>query len=207
MHARSTTLTAEPTSVDDGIADVRETVMPAVLAMDGCLGLSMLCDYASGRCILTTAWQSHEAMTATRDRVRDLRERATARFGGRSSDVEEWEIAALHRLEPAGEESRARVTWGRVDPARTDRVVDAFRRGIVPRMDEVPGFCSLSLLVARTSGRMSLTAVYTDGRALAASRERVADLREDFRRRMGMEVSEVAEFDLVLHHMHVPELV
>ncbi len=207
MHARSTTLIADPTTVDDGIADIRDTVLPTVLDMDGCIGLSMLCDYATGRCIVTTAWESEEAMAATRDRVRDLRDRATARFGGRSSDVEEWEIAVVHRRQPAGDDSCARVTWSRVDPSRLDRVIDAFRTGIVPRMDEVPGFCSLSLLVDRGTGQMSLTAVYADREAMAASRDRVMGMREDFRRQLDMEVTEVAEFDLVLHHLHVPELV
>ena len=73
MYARSTTVTADRTRIDDGIADVRENVMPAVLDMDGCVGVSMLCDRDSGRCIVTTAWESEEAMAATRERVRAMR--------------------------------------------------------------------------------------------------------------------------------------
>ena len=40
MYARSTTVRGNPDAVDEGIAYVRDTVMPAVQQMDGCVGLS-----------------------------------------------------------------------------------------------------------------------------------------------------------------------
>ncbi|WP_040339816.1 antibiotic biosynthesis monooxygenase [Candidatus Blastococcus massiliensis] len=207
MYARSTTLTADPTRMDDGIADVRDNVMPAVLDMEGCTGLSMLCDPPSGRCIVTTAWDSEEAMAATRDRVGHLRDRAAERFGATAPQVQEWEIAAMHRLHPAGDDACARVTWSRCEPGRVADVLDAFRTAMVPRMDDVPGFCSLSLMVDRQTGMSSLTSVYTDRAAMNGSSELVRRMREDFITQMGMELVDMAEYDVVLHHLRVPELV
>ncbi|RBY97959.1 hypothetical protein DQ237_03440 [Blastococcus sp. TF02-8] len=207
MHARTTTITADPTRMDDGIADVRDSVLPAVSDMDGCIGLSMLCDRDSGRVIVTTAWQSEDAIAGTRERVRALRDRATRQFGATDAEVREWEIGAVHRLHPAGDDACARVTWSRVDPATIERVLEVFRTDLIPRMDEMPGFCSLSLLLDPRSGDNSLTAVYADRRALEASRQRAMYIRDEFRRALHMSATEVAEFDLVLHQLRVPELV
>ena len=207
MYARTTTLTADPMRMDAGIADVRDNVMPAVSGMDGCIGLSMLCDRDTGRCIVTTAWETEEAMAATRERVRAMRERAADQYGAPAPEVQEWEIAMMHRMHTAGDDSCARVTWCRMDPAGMDRMIDTFRTALMPRIDQLPGFCSCSMLVDRQTGACSLTAVYTDRSAMDASRGQVMDMRETFRREMGMEVTEVAEFDLVLHHLRVPELV
>lgn len=207
MYARSNDLMADPSRMDDGIADVRDNVMPAVLEMDGCVGISMLCDRDIGRCIVTTAWETAEAMAASRDRVGAMRERATEQFGSRRTEVQEWEIAAMHRLHPATDDACARVTWSRTDPANADRMIDAFRMGIVPQVDEIPGFCSLSLMVDRQTGMGSLTSVYADRAALDASRDQVAGMREEFAGRMLMQVTDVAEFEVVLHHLRVPELV
>ena len=207
MNARTTTVLADKNRMDAGIADVRDNVMPAVTGMDGCIGLSMLCDRESGRCIVTTAWESEEAMAATRDRVMQMRARAVEQFGGKDAEVQEWEIAVMHRLHAAGDDSCARVTWTRIDPAQMDRMIDNFRTTIVPALDGVPGFCSLSMLIDRQTGMGSLTAVYIDRQALEASREQIKGMREEFSAQTGMDVTEVAEFDLVLHQLRVPELV
>ena len=207
MHARSTTLKADPGRMDAGIAAVRDTVLPTVSGMDGCVGLSMLCDRDTGRCIVTTAWQDEEAMAATAEGVRRMREQATEQFGAGEPEVREWEIAAMHRLHPAGDDACARVTWSRVDPARVDDVLGVFRTDLIPRMDEMPGFRSLSLLIDRQSGDNSLTAVYADRTSMVASRQRAMYIRDEFRRGLRMAATDVAEFDLVLHHLHVPEVV
>ncbi len=207
MYARTTTLTADPMRMDAGIADVRDNVMPAVSGMDGCIGLSMLCDRDTGRCIVTTAWENEEAMAATRERVRAMRERAADQFGAPAPEVQEWEIAMMHRMHTAGDDSCARVTWSRVDPAQVDRVLEVFRSDLIPRMDGMPGFCSLSLLLDRETGDNSLTAVYADRRSLEASRQRAMYIRDEFRRRLRMAATDVAEFDVVLHQLRVPEMV
>ncbi len=207
MYARTTTLMADKNRTDAGIADVRDNVMPAVTGMDGCIGLSMLCDRDSGRCIVTTAWESEEAMAATRDRVMQMRARAVEQFGGHDPEVKEWEIAAVHRLHPATDDSCARVGWSRIDPSRTEETLDAFRSSIIPRMDDVPGFCSMSLLIDRQTGEGSVTAVYADRASLDATRDQITRMRDEFASRMGVELTDEAEFDVVLHHLRVPELV
>lgn len=207
MYARTTTVMADLQRMDDGIADVRDNVMPAISGMDGHVGISMLCDRDSGRCIVTTAWASEEAMAATRAGVMQMRARATEQFGASESQVQEWEIAVMHRLHPTPDDACARVTWTRSDPAHADRMIDAFRMGIVPKVDEMPGFCSLSLMIDRQTGLGSLTSVYADRAALDASRDQVAGMREEFAGQMLMKVTDVAEFEVVLHHLRVPELV
>ena len=77
MYARSSTFQARPESIDEGIAFVRDEVMPTASDMDGCIGLSLICDRDSGRCIATTAWSTEDAMTASEQywNVRYLRRR------------------------------------------------------------------------------------------------------------------------------------
>jgi len=207
MYARTTTINADPTRLDEGMADVRENVMPSVADMPGYTGLSMLCDRDSGRCIVTTGWQDADSMTGTRDRVKAMRDHAAERFRSRHTEVQEWEIAVMHRLHGATDDSCARVLWSHVDPARTEQTLDAFRTAIIPRMDDVPGFCSLSLLIDRDNGRGSLTTVYTDRAAMDATRTLISAMRDEFTGQMGVMVTEEAEFDVVLHSLRVPELV
>jgi hypothetical protein len=205
MYARSTTVHADPQRIDDGIAHVRTEIMPAVQSMPGCMGLSMLCARDSGRCIVTTSWDSEESMSASRDAVMPMRERATEVMGG-SFDVQEWEIAVLHRAHQAPEGACCRVTWTRGDPARMEEMVETFRTGLIPRLDDIPGFCSVSDMVDRHTGMSVLTATYDDRASLERSAEAVRGMREQFTGEMGLEVMDMAEFELVIHHLRVPEM-
>jgi heme-degrading monooxygenase HmoA len=207
MYARTTTITAHPKRMHEGIADVRDNVMPAVAEMDGYTGLSMLVDRTSGRCIVTTGWESEEAIAASREKVLEMRKRTADRFGTRDTEVQEWEIAVVHRLHHATDDSCARVGWSRTDPARTEEALAAVRSRIVPAMDDVPGFCSMSLLIDRQKGLGSITTVYTDRAALDATRDMMSAMRDEFASQTGVEVTEEAEFDVVLHSLRVPELV
>jgi quinol monooxygenase YgiN len=192
--------------VESGIAYVKDSVMPQVRAMDGCLGLSLIADRESGRCIVTTAWRDEAAMRATAEAVMPLREKAASMFGGETS-VDEWEVAYLHRDHRSGDGACTRVTWTEGDPATMDRAIDTFKGSIMPRVEMLDGFCSASMLVDRTSGRCCVTASYDSTEAMAKARDAAMGLRADLAEQTGMRITEVAEFELALAHLDVPELV
>jgi len=174
--------------------------------MDGCIGLSMLCDRDSGRCIATTAWETEEAMHNSESGLHAMRQRYAEMLGG-PAEVQEWEIAVLHRTQPAPEAACCRVIWTRGDPANQERSVDAFRMSLLPRLEELPGFCSISLLVDPENGRSVTATVYENRDAMNRAAETAKPMREEFTRQVGSEILEVAEFDLVLAHLRVPETV
>jgi len=206
MYARSTTTSGNPQSIDDAMAYMRDEVMPAVQAMDGCIGMSMLADRDSGRCIATTAWESEEAMHNSESGVHDMRMRY-AEMMGASPEVQEWEIAVLHRKHNAPDGAACRVLWGRGDPANAEHMLDTFRMSLLPRLEELPGFCSVSMMINRDSGLSTSAVVYETRDAMQRATEMGRALREEFNQQMGSEITEVAEFDLAVAHLRVPETV
>lgn len=207
MYARSNTIQAQLSSIDAGIAFMRDEVMSELGGMPGWVGLSLLVDRESGRCIVTTAWESENAMHDSASRVRQLRNRARDIFGGDGPLIEEWEIAALHRLHHAGEGACARVTWTRADADRIDSAISVFRSMAMPAMEQMDGFCSVSLMVDRTAGRGVSCATFDSAEALARTAQEAADMRARAAEQAGIAVTEVAEFELALAHLRVPELV
>ncbi len=205
MYARSTTIRANPESIEQGIAHIRDDVMPTVLGMEGCNGISMLVDRVSGRCIVTTAWQSKEAMDATAEQVRPLRDRAAELLGGRPQ-VDQWEIAAMHRDHTSAPGACVRATWLRTQPDRLDRVVDTFRMVILPTVQELDGFCSASLMVDRTEGYAVGSVTFDSREAMERSRAQTEDMRQRATRESGAEIMEVGEFELAVAHLRVPEM-
>ena len=206
MYARTTTLRGDPQAVDDLIATVRDEVLPGLIQLEGCVGLSLLVDRDAGRAIATSAWETEDAMRASAESVRPLRDRAAQAFGG-TPEIQEWEIAVLHRAHHIGDGACARVVWTRTAPGNLDAVIGAYRDSLMPWWEQTEGFCSNSFLVDRQTGRCSSTVVFESREAMAQTRDQFTTLREEFVKRMDMEITEVAEFDMALAHLRVPETV
>jgi heme-degrading monooxygenase HmoA len=207
VHARSTTVQAQPSSIDAGIAYIRDEVMPAVQAIDGCVGISMLVDRASGRCIITTAWETREAMRESAEKVRQLRDRGAVDLGGNEAKVEEWEIAVLHRDHPAGAGGCARAMWVKVDPAMWDQNHEYFKTSVLPDLEKLDGFCSASLLVDQATGRHVTTVTFDNREAMERNREQALAQKTANMPKAGVEDIDEGEFELVLAHLRVPESV
>ena len=205
MHARTTTLDTRPGALEEGLTYIRDEVFGAVTSMPGCLGMSVVADRDSGRCIATSAWQFEDAMRASEAAVSPLRAKAAELFGS-APQVEEWEIEFMHRDPPSGAGACVRSTCIKGDPADLDRAIDVFRLTAMPAIQEYEGFCSASLLVNRTTGRALVTVAYDSRSGLDRSRERANAVRERTVNEMNASVQEVREFDLVMAHLHAPEM-
>jgi hypothetical protein len=206
MFARSTIIMGEPARLDEGIAYVRDEVMPTVTSLDGCVGLSMLVDRGSGQCIVTSSWDSPETMRASNLHLAPMRARG-GQIMGAPPEVDEWEVAVMHRDHTTPEGSCCRVTWMRVNKGDIDRGIGLYRAAMLPEMETLPGFCSASLLVNRDVGRAVNTTTYDSPEALDASRERSWTIRDAGVRDAGVDVLDVLECELVLAHLRLPELV
>ena len=206
MFVRTTEVQADPSKIDDGIAVVRDEVFPAVSAMEGCVGMSLLANRESGRCIATTAWQSLEDAMASADKVVSLRSRAEQSMNSSGSEVHQWEVAVVHRDHAAPQAACARLTWLSGDPGTADRTIDIYRMAVLPRLEEMEGFCSASLMIDREAGRAVGTVVFDDERSMDASSSDARGIRDKVASELGATVERVDEMEMVFAHLHVPEM-
>lgn len=206
MFVRTTEVQADPAKLEDGIAIVRDEIFPAVSEMDGCAGMSLLVNRAAGRCIATTAWRSEDAMAQSAERVMPLRNRAEEGLGASESDVLQWEVAVVRRDHAAPEGACARLTWLSGDAETMDRAIDTYRMGVLPRVREMGGFCSASLMIDRHAGRAVGTVAFDSREDLEATRDQAKSIRERVADELGATVDDVEEMEIAFAHLHVPEM-
>jgi heme-degrading monooxygenase HmoA len=199
VYARSTTFQGMPGNVEAGISFIRNEAAPMLARAEGCRGLSMLVDRETGLCIATSAWETEAAMHAGDQQLRPLRDRGRDILGG-SLQLDEWEVAVMHRTHHG---ECCRVSWLQGDLAS---MTETFRVGILPALEQTPGFCSASLLVNRSSGLGCATTVWESRAAMEASRASADDLRSRTASDANGEIVEVHEFDLAYAHLHLPEM-
>ncbi|MFZ2176639.1 MAG: hypothetical protein WAW17_21875 [Rhodococcus sp. (in: high G+C Gram-positive bacteria)] len=205
VYARSTTIHAHPSFIDVGIKHMRDTVMPVLADMGGCAGLSLLVDRDSGRCIATSSWMDEESLRASEGPVHHLREHTAEVFHGDTA-VTRWDIALLHRDHPSQRGACVRVSWFKVEPGHVDHAVDVFKMASLPSMQELDGFCSASLLVDHAAGRMVSSVTFDSTETMRGNTEQLEAVTAAANHEAATETIEVAEFELAIAHLHVPEM-
>jgi len=135
-------------------------------------------------------------MRASTEQVREIGERAREVIGG-SVEVEEWEIAVMHRTQHA---ECCRVSWLQGD---IDAMTEALRVRILPELEQVHGFCSVSLLVNRSSGLGCVTTAWESRAAMEASRAQAGNMRSLAASEARGDIVDVHEFELAFAHLHV----
>ena len=199
MYARSTTFQGSPANIDAGIAFVENEAGPALAKIDGCRGLSMLVDRETGHCIATSSWDSREAMHASEEQLRPIRDRGREILGG-TMQVDEWEIVVMHRTHHG---ECCRVSWLEGD---LDAMTETFRTDILPRLEQTSGFCSASLMANRSTGLGCATTVWESREAMEASRSAADEMRRQVADDAGGQIIDVHQLDLAYAHLHVPEM-
>jgi hypothetical protein len=199
VYARSATFHGVPGNVDAGITFVRTELAPVLARTAGCRGLSMLVDRRCGQCIVTTSWESEWAMYAGDGELRPFRERARHILGG-SAHMDEWEIVVMHRTDHG---ASCRVSWLEGD---VEAITEGFRVEILPGLERAAGFCSVSLLVNRTTGLGCATTVWEAEATMAASRPSADEIHRRIADDAQGRIVDVHEFDLAYAHLHIPEL-
>ena len=206
VYARSATIQTQPSSIDAGIAFIRDEGMPALREMAGCIGVSLLVNRQSGRCIVTTAWETDEARRAGAERMAPMRDRAAEMLGG-TANVEQWEIATLHRDHHSPDGAGVLATWVRVPPDQVDQGIEYYKSSVLPRLENLDGFCSASLLVDRASGRAVSSTTFDSVDAMERNRDQITALKATSMPEARAEELDECAFELALAHLRVPELV
>jgi quinol monooxygenase YgiN len=205
MYARSTTVQGDPGALDEAIAYVGEKEFTAITAIPGCVGLSMLADRENGRVIVSSAWADEKALKASKETVRPMQDRLMQMLRADDALIQSWDVAVLHREKPSGDGARAQVTWSRIAPSNMDTLLNAYRGSMLARLQELPGFCSLSLVIDRKEGRIVSVTSFDSAATCEQTRKPARGFREEFAQAVGARIVDVAEMDVTVAHLHVPD--
>jgi hypothetical protein len=205
MYVRATTINADPARLDEGIAFVRDNVVPAVSTLPGNLGLSMFVDRESGTSSVSTAWETEKARADADSVLTPLRAKGIRILGGGTPVTELFELAVIDRLRPAEPGFCNRITRVTIDPSNVEEAIDAYTSSTLHDLQLLDGYCSAVLLVDRVRG-LGVVSVTFDNRAhLEASRPRAEEIRRTGLAKAGAEVSDVREAEIVIAGIRLPQ--
>ena len=151
----------------------------------GYVGLSLLVDRESGRCIATSAGNPRRQCARAPNRRRRFADSAVQMFGGARR-------RSTSGRSPSCIATTARATvpacgprGSRCRPDQFDQAIDFYRTSVLPAIEELEGFCSASLMVDRETGRAVSSATFDSREAMERNRDQARALRNARTRETG----------------------
>ena len=197
MFVRSMYITTDPADVDPA-TEVIPKAVPGMLAdQPGYQGIGMFADRTVGKILTGSWWETEQALKDSDTNLRDRRTEMLARF---VSTITTMNLEAVAYTRPASATSGGfRLQRMAFAPGQGDRIAQAFKEVGMPRLQDLDGFQSASLLMDRERGMAGVGTFFQDMDALAASRGPQAAIRKAAFEQMkeGVQLLALEEFEVV----------
>jgi heme-degrading monooxygenase HmoA len=101
MHARQSTIQGKPAQLEAGIKNFNEQILPAIRQLKGFTGAQFLADRKSGKAVITTFWETEQALRDSEAKANDLRRTAAEQVGSTAAPlVERFEVVMTDIKQP-----------------------------------------------------------------------------------------------------------
>lgn len=199
MHVRVNTVTGA-TAIDEGIAVLRDTVVPELTAAKGFRGITVSGNRDTGDVGILGLWDSIEDLEASESTVAKVRQQTMAALGGSiTTRIMELAVSVVADTPPAVG-NPLRIVSIQVDPARVDEQVQFFKEQVLPEMQATAGFRGVRNMIDRSTGEGVVGTIWSDVAAMQASEARNAERREQARAR-GVEISDPTYREVLFMHL------
>src|SRR5690348_4835921 len=151
MYLRVTAFKSEPGKLDEGIAFLKNKIIPSLSKAPGYMGATCIVDREKSEGAASTLWESLEAMNNAEQLGQQARSQSSEATGLEVVDVDRFEITVLEMASPTPQvPSFSRLITAYGDPNKTDKVVEMLRGGLA-KIKQQPGFTAFAAGVNRAT--------------------------------------------------------
>jgi hypothetical protein len=194
----------EPANVEDVVEFVRDQVQPLVDDRPGSRGVALWCNAGAGVVVLLTAWEDVGALQDSDSDLAEVADQVSGLLEANQHRVEVLESLVMFQRHPDEPGHWTRLTETSSPVERTEENIALFTSEVLPAIRRITGTNSIYLLVNRDRGHAISAVTYTSRETLNGSRARAARLREESIERLGAEVTNVLEVEVVIVGIRPP---
>jgi heme-degrading monooxygenase HmoA len=156
--------------MDQGVAFLRNMVIPELLGQKGFRGVTASGNRSTGEFGILGLWETLEDLDASDSTVSKLRADVMKVLGGEIV-VQTMEQTYVHVGQPQDTVGCPLViVRSTMDPDQVDEHLATFRSEVAPAIEATPGLVALRQLVNRTTGQGTVGTVWTDEKSMQAGR-------------------------------------
>jgi heme-degrading monooxygenase HmoA len=196
MFVRIVYATGDPGKIDQAAEGLNTEGRRLLADQPGYRGFGLFVDRDLGKLLVSTWWETEEAREGSNDRLRQRRAEILEPFAATVA-VDNYEAVVLHTAQQPGTGAAMRMTRVEFDPSDAELFADTFGSTVLPKLETLPGLARATLMLDKARGRGLVGAIFTDRKALAASRAGQASARHEGTAKAHVTVIGLEEFDVV----------
>lgn len=191
MFVRISTVTGAR-NFDDGLAFIRDTVVPAVRQQQGYSGLSASADRDNGVMAVLTLWRDQASRDSSESGVSKVRDEAQRIIGGTMA-VELYEEVLFEAAAPLREGAALMVRKTSMDPSSVEDNLAYFRAEVLPQIKAHAGFLAVRQMINRETGEGLVGVAFEDRQSLRAAADARAEERRAEAESRGVRLEPISE--------------
>jgi heme-degrading monooxygenase HmoA len=204
MYLRVTAFKSEPGKLEEGIAFLKNKIIPSISKAPGYLGATCIVDREKGEGAASTLWESLEAMNNAEQLGQQARTQSSEATGMEVVDIDRFEITVLEMASPTPQvPSYTRLITAYSDPKKADKVTEMVRQ-VVPKIKEQPGFQAFSAGINRATGRGFTVSNWATAEQREASNTATASMRQPVADAGAMYGLQIQNFETVVAEIKAP---
>ena len=177
MYGRLTRIEGTPAEIKEGVRTFEQNVAGTARDLPGNLGIVLMANPEEGKAVGITYWADENALKASGDAMKRVRESSTQAAGTRIASVDTGEIISMERVGEPKAHTFIRLNTLHGKPDQIEAATSAYQKNVLPVLKSLKGFRAATMAANPESGKIWVSSVWETAEDREASDAKLKDLR------------------------------
>jgi heme-degrading monooxygenase HmoA len=177
MYGRLTQIEGTPAEIEEGVRSFEQNVARTAREIPGNQGIVLMVNAPEGKALGITYWADENALKASADAMKRVRESSTQTAGTRIAGVDTAEVLSMESTGEPKAHTFARLNTLQGKPEQIGAAHAAYQKDVLPLLKSLKGFKAAIFSANAESGKIWVSSIWETAQDREASEGQVMDLR------------------------------
>jgi heme-degrading monooxygenase HmoA len=177
MFGRLTRIEGTPAEIEEGVRSFEQDVARTAREIPGNQGIVLMVNAPEGKALGITYWADENALKASADAMKKVRESSTQTAGTRITSVDTAEVLSMESTGEPKAHTFTRLNTLQGKPEQIGAALAAYQKDVLPLLKSLVGFRAAIMSANAESGKIWVSSIWETEQDREASEARVLDQR------------------------------
>jgi heme-degrading monooxygenase HmoA len=177
MYGRLTRIEGTPAEIEEGVRSFEQNVARTAREIPGNQGIVLMVNAPEGKALGITYWADENALKASADAMKRVRESSTQTAGTRIASVDTAEVLSMESTGEPKAHTFVRLNTLQGKPEQIGAAQAAYEKDVLPLLKSLHGFRAAIMSANAESGKIWVSSIWETAQDREASDAKLTELR------------------------------